>query len=296
LKTADIFEIKRFAVHDGDGIRTTVFFKGCSLNCLWCHNPEGISFDNQLAYFRHKCINCGECTLTCNSGSHNSENGIHILDRTKCISCGKCADVCLGDALLFYGKEYSVDKLLNIVLEDKEYYFNSGGGVTLSGGECLLQADFCTEFLKRLKSEGINTAVDTSGFVNTESFEKVAPYTDTFLYDIKAIDPDVHIKCTGKPNDIILENLIYIDSLGKRTEIRIPYVPGYNDNQMEKIADFLINLKNVACVRILPYHNYAKSKYDSLGIKNTLPQKLPEKEEIRNAKRIFISKNIIVKD
>ena len=283
-----ISDIKRFAVHDGDGIRTTVFFKGCSLKCVWCHNPEGISFKPQLAYYQNKCIGCGECVHICPAGAHQmTENG-HRFERETCVGCGKCAEKCLGSALTFCGKEVSVEELLPLVLEDRDFYEASGGGVTLSGGECLMQADFCAEFLQRLKQEGIHTAIDTCGCVPRENIDKVIPYTDVFLYDLKAMDEEVHIDCTGRSNRIILENLQYVDSLGKDIEIRIPYVPGYNDDQMGKMALFLNTLKHVKRVRVLPYHNYAGSKYVALGMKNTLPSRLPGEEEIRAAQESFI--------
>ena len=277
---ARIFEIKRFDVHDGDGIRTTVFFKGCPLKCVWCHNPEGIDFKPQLAYYEHKCIDCGECISTCPVSAHTISENMHFYDREKCVACGKCADICLGNALSFYGKEMTVDELLPILLEDKDFYENSGGGVTLSGGECLMQAEFCAELLKKLKENNIHTAVDTCGFISKEAFDKVMPYTDIFLYDLKAFDEEVHIKCTGQSNEVILENLKYLDSCGKNIEIRIPYVPEFNQDQIEKIAEFLKERKNITKVRVLPYHNYASSKYAALNIKNTLPEILPTNNEI----------------
>ena len=287
---AKIFEIKRFAVHDGDGIRTTVFFKGCPLRCVWCHNPEGIDAKPQLAFYENKCIGCGECAAVCPQNAHRTENGAHVFERKKCVACGKCADVCLGNALTFYGREMSVEEVMDIVLEDREFYENSGGGVTLSGGECLYQAEFCKELLKKLKENNIHTAVDTCGFVSRNVLDTVMPYTDIFLYDLKAYDEDVHRNCTGQSNKIILENLKYIDGCGKKAEIRIPYVPGFNDCQMRKIADFLKGLKNITGVRILPYHNYAGTKYSALDMKNTLPESLPADEELRNAKSLFIEK------
>ena len=282
-----IFDIKRFAVHDGDGIRTTVFLKGCSLKCVWCHNPEGISFSPQLADYENKCIGCGECVSACSQNAHMITDKGHSFDRDLCIACGKCADKCLGSALTFYGKEVTVEKLLPILLEDKDFYVTSGGGVTISGGECLCQADFCAELLKALKGKGINTAVDTCGFVPRESIEKVLPYTDIFLYDIKAIDEDVHIRCTGQSNEVILENIKYIDSRNKAIEVRIPYVPNFNDDQIDKIADFLRILKNIKAVKVLPYHNYAGSKYNALNMENTLPKLLPSKEEVEIAQGKF---------
>ena len=184
---AKIFEIKRFAVHDGDGIRTTVFFKGCPLKCLWCHNPEGISGETELAYYAHKCIGCAECVMACPNGAHTIEGGAHQFHREKCVACGKCEEVCLGNALTLYGKGYTVCDLLAILLKDKDFYDASGGGVTLSGGECLLHADFCAELLKELKESGVHTAVDTCGRISKAALDKVLPYTDVFLYDVKAV-------------------------------------------------------------------------------------------------------------
>ena len=294
MMKAKIVDIKRFAVHDGDGIRTTVFFKGCPLKCVWCHNPEGIDFKSQLAFRENKCINCGECVNVCPQKAHNFENGIHIFDRTKCIACGKCEKACFNGALTLYGKEMTVDELVPILLEDKDFYDVSGGGVTLSGGECLCHVDFCVGLLKRLKENGIHTAIDTCGFASKEAIDKVMPYTDIFLYDIKAFDEDVHIKCTGQSNKMILENLEYIDSCGKQIEIRIPYVPEYNSNQIEKIAEFLSRLKNLTKVRVLPYHNYAGSKYGALQMENTLPEIVPSDNEMEEVRNYFINNGINV--
>lgn len=286
MNMAKVVDIKRFATHDGDGIRTTVFLKGCPLKCVWCHNPESISEKVQLAYYSHKCINCGMCINVCENKAHTTVDGKHVFYRSLCTACGKCEETCFGDALKIYGKEYSADELLPILIEDKDFYDNSGGGVTLSGGECLIHADFCEDLLKKLKEENINTAVDTCGFVSKKAFDKVMPYTDVFLYDIKAFDEDVHIKCTGKSNKIILENLKYLDECGKKIEIRIPYVPEYNSAEINKIFDFLKTLKNIVKIRVLPYHNYAASKYEALSLKNTLPEKLPYEEEIKKMQEL----------
>lgn len=286
---ARIFDIKRFAVHDGDGIRTTVFFKGCPLKCVWCHNPEGIDFKPQLAYYKNKCISCGECVKVCPKSAHAVNNGIHSFEREKCIVCGKCESSCFSEALILYGKEVTVDELMPQLSEDKDFYQTSGGGVTLSGGECLAQADFCAELLKTLKSAGINTAVDTCGFVLKEAIDKVLPYTDEFLYDIKAFDEETHIRCTGRSNALILENLKYICEQGSRVEVRLPYVPEYNENQVEKIAAYLARLKNITRVKILPCHNYSGSKYGSLEIPNTLPSLMPTEEDIIRAKDIIVA-------
>ena len=188
----------------------------------------------------------------------------------------------------------SVSEVYDEVMEDAMFYAQSGGGVTLSGGECLTQAEFCAELLAKLKDSGINTAVDTSGYVPRKSIDRVIPHTDIFLYELKAIDEDVHIKCTGKSNKTIIENLLYIDECGKKIEVRIPYVPGYNDSEIEKMAKFLTKLKNLTKVRVLPYHNYASSKYSALGMENTLPVNIPTDGEIEKAKQILKSHGIEV--
>ena len=287
MTTATISDIKRFSVHDGDGIRTTVFLKGCPLNCIWCHNPESISPKPQLAYYKDKCLSCGECAGICSA--HSLSGGLHLYNREKCVACGRCEKICLGNALKFYGRKADVDSLIALLLKDKDFYDNSKGGVTVSGGEPLMQADFCAELFEKLKDSGIHTAVDTCGCVPREALDKVIPYTDIFLFDVKAISEEVHIHCTGLSNRIILENLRYIDRLGKQTEIRIPYVPDYNSDEIEKIGMFLSKLNNITRVKVLPYHNLAGSKYQSLGIKNRLPEKLPTEAEITSAVNILLS-------
>ena len=285
---ATIFDIKHFAVHDGEGIRTTVFFKGCGLKCIWCHNPESISRKMQIALSTDRCISCGKCESVCKNGVHSLTEH-HSLIRENCSFCRECEKNCPTGAITVYGRTVTVDEILPELIEDRDFYESSGGGVTLSGGECLLQADFCEALLIKLKEHGIHTAVDTCGFVSREALDKVIPYTDLFLYDIKAISEDVHIKCTGQSNKIILENIKYIDECGKRVEIRIPYVPEYNAGEIEKIAEFISTLKNVSGVKILSYHKLARSKYDSLGMKNTLPDITPCESEIAEANNIIKS-------
>jgi len=287
MNRATVADIKRFAVHDGDGIRTTVFLKGCPLKCVWCHNPESIGFRPQLAYYKDKCITCGECVSVCPYGAHTLTRDGHSFQRNLCTGCGRCENVCLGEALKLYGREMTVEQLLPLLLEDKDFYAASGGGVTLSGGECLMQPDFCAELLYALKCEGIHTAVDTCGFVSREALDKVIPYTDIFLYDIKAMDEKVHITCTGQSNRLILDNIQYINSFGKLIEVRVPYVPGFNDDQIPHIGSFLKTLENVRAVKLLPYHNYASGKYTALDMENTLPGILPGKEELDNAAAIL---------
>jgi pyruvate formate lyase activating enzyme len=210
------------------------------------------------------------------------ENG-HIFDREKCISCGKCEDVCLGAAIKFYGRVVSVDEVMPHLLADKDFFENSGGGVTLSGGECLAQSAFATALAKSPWEKGISVDIDTCGYVRQEGFEGIIPYTDTFLYDLKAIDPQVHKRCTGRENQLILENLRYLCHHGCRVEIRYPYVPGYNDTECEKIGAFLKELPNITKVKVLGYHSYADGKYAALSMENTLPDVVVTPEDVQKA-------------
>ena len=291
---ANITDIKRFAVHDGDGIRTTVFFKGCPLRCLWCHNPETLSGEKQLLFYAHKCVACGRCAAVCKY--HQITGNAHSIDRERCTLCGACVSVCPQNALAISGKWIDTEEIINTLLEDRLFYEESGGGITLSGGECLLQSAACREILMRMKSEGIHTAVDTCGAAPRKCLEEVLAYTDLFLYDIKAYKEPVHIQCTGHSNKLILENLLYLDQTGKEIEIRIPYVPGYNGGEMEEIAEFLSTLSHIRSVRILPYHNYAASKYAALGMKNTLPPTLPSDSQMQQVQNLFQKHGLFVRD
>ena len=215
-----IFDIQRNSFVDGPGIRTTVFFKGCNLRCKWCHNPESQSFEKQMMFYKDKCTGCGKCREVCPN---------HLK---KCDFCGKCELYCPADARKVCGREYTPAEVFAEVIKDKAFYDNSGGGVTFSGGECMLQLDFLCEILEKCKSAGIHTAVDTAGNVPWKSFEKILPFTDLFLYDIKAFGAELHRKGTGVSNELILENL---KNLSGRADIivRIPVIGGYNDNDEE---------------------------------------------------------------
>lgn len=289
---AMIFDVKHFAVHDGPGIRTTVFLKGCPLSCVWCHNPEGLAGTPQLAYMPHKCLHCGACTGLCDANT--MQNRVHRYDRARCVRCGKCTAVCSAEAFRLYGRRITTEDLLKEVLEDKIFYEASGGGVTLSGGECLLQPDFCAEFLQLCRQNGLHTAVDTCGFVPRQALEKVIPYTNIFLYDLKAIDEGVHRRCTGQSNSTILDNLRYLDACGCRTELRVPYVPGCNDDQIGAIGSFAAQLSHTAGVRLLKYHRFAAGKYTALGLEEHLPPALPTEEEMTEAVKLLRRQGISV--
>ncbi len=284
-----IFGLKRFEIHDGDGIRSTLFLKGCPLSCKWCHNPEGQQYKTCLGYVEAKCINCGECVSACPSGAHVIEagNGIiphHVFKREKCIGCGSCEKVCLGRALTLYGRDVTCEEILPKLLEDKDFYAASGGGVTISGGEPAMQADFTTEILQGLKHFGIHTALDTCGYAPFSAYEKMIPYTDLILYDLKAVDSKIHEACTGKNNDLILDNLFRLDKTGVPIDIRIPFVQGLNDGELEPIAKVLSKMQNLRKSKILPYHTIGISKYLALGMDYSIPDiKMPNRDTVIKA-------------
>lgn len=277
---ATVFDVKRFAVHDGPGIRTTIFFKGCPLHCSWCHNPEGIRFQPEIQLAIRKCVGCGTCTQLCPSDAHSFDVGMHCFDRARCSACGKCAEYCTEEALILCGKTVSVEQVMQTVLLDQAFYIQSGGGMTLSGGECLCQADFCTELLQTAKKYRIHTAVDTSGYVPQDTLKKIIPFTDIFLYDIKHIDSEKHKAYTGVSNQLILNNLAYLNGQGKTIEIRFPVIPTVNDDPatIHAIGVFLSQFSCIQAVRILSYNNLAGSKYEMLGRINSMPQVPPPDE------------------
>lgn len=265
-----IFNIQRFSIHDGSGARTTIFFKGCNLKCKWCHNPESISIKSQIEFYPERCIGCGACFKVCPSSAHElDENNTHIINRIKCNGCLLCTETCYANALVAVGKKVDSDYLLKSILTDEIYYRNSHGGVTFSGGECMLQIDFLTEILIKCKDHGIHTAVDTAGDVPWSYFEKIINVTDLFLYDIKAANTNRHQQLTVVKNDLIIKNLRMLSDAKKQIYVRIPFIVGCNDDQIEEIAEILKPL-NIAKVEVLSYHKLGNSKYTSLGIKNEL--------------------------
>ena len=272
--SARYIDIKRFAVHDGPGIRTTLFLKGCTLRCIWCHNPESRPPQPELAIHRTKCTFCGECAEVCSC--HKIAGGTHEFDRSACKACGKCESACLSGALELFGRTITVDEAAEKLLEDRIFYAD-GGGITLSGGEPLLQCGFCAELLRRMRGEGVDCAVDTCGNVPWSAFEAVLPYTDVFLYDLKCADPAKHERFTGSRNDLVLENLKRLDGCGVKIEIRMIMVPGHNmgEGDLRAAGEILRKLKNVSAVRLLAYHQLARSKFKAVGHPDTMPDVPP---------------------
>ncbi len=263
-----IFDIQRFCIHDGPGIRTTVFMKGCTLACAWCHNPESISAGNQIQTYFSKCIGCGRCFEVCLNGAHIILNGAHIYKRDLCKSCGNCADECYSGSLVMVGRDIDSDELMQEIETDIPFYINSGGGVTFSGGEPLMQSEFVADLLKKCKVREVNTAVDTAGNIPYSAFESVIPFTDMFLYDLKAMDDKLHKELTGASNRLLLENLVKLDAEGVPIRIRIPVITGANDitENFIEMGEFLKTLKNIAGIEPLAYHSLGAGKLESLGV------------------------------
>ncbi len=276
MKTATIFDIERNSYVDGPGIRTTVFFKGCNLRCAWCHNPESQSPKPQMMFFKNKCTGCGKCKEKCPN---------HL---ESCELCGKCTLYCPHDAREICGKEYTVDEVVREILKDKAFYEASGGGVTFSGGECMLQIDFLEDLLKECQKNGIHTAVDTAGYVPFEQFEQILPYTELILYDIKCFDSEKHKQYTGVGNELILENLKRLLATDKSVWIRIPIIPTVNDTEEEirSIRSFLLSCGTPEKVELLPYHAMGEHKYAAIG-KKVKMFSVPSEEKIRQLKNIF---------
>lgn len=257
MKKGIVFNIQKFSVHDGPGIRTTIFFKGCNLRCAWCHNPESQYSNLQVLFYKNKCTECGKCRSICPNELKN------------CDFCGKCVSSCFNGARELCGKEYDSGTLFAEIIKDRAYYEQSGGGVTFSGGECMLQDEFLLALLKKCKESSIHTAIDTAGHIPWAIFEKVLPYTDLFLYDIKSMNSTTHRQYTGVDNELILKNLSNLLHMEKKVWVRIPIIPNVNDSpkEMQMIRDFFEEHGFPEKCELLPYHALGENKYAALNRK-----------------------------
>jgi len=274
LTSGLIFDIHKYAIHDGPGIRTTVFLKGCPLKCWWCHNPESQSSCIQIIYRQERCIRCGSCLETCPQGALQEKQNVITLDERLCDICGDCVKICYADARQLVGKEMSTSQVMAEIISDIPFFDQSGGGVTFSGGEPLFQSDFLLSLLQACKEQDIHTVLDTCGFSSWETLELIRPWVDLFYYDLKMIDAKEHYIFTGVSNQNILVNLQRLSQHGHHIILRLPILPGINDDEKSifKVGAFAASLPHLDRVDILPYHRIGLDKYDRLNI----PYKLPD--------------------
>lgn len=263
-----IFNIMKYSIHDGPGIRTTVFFKGCPLNCQWCHNPESQGFGQELMYRPDRCVGCGQCLEICPSGATISAEGELGFLRDKCLVCGECCTVCHAGVRELVAKTMSVSEVMTEIEKDLIFYDESGGGVTFSGGEALMQPEFLLEILKSCRKKEIHTVVETCGFVSLDSLQTISNYVDLFLYDIKLMDSGKHQEVTGVPNELILSNLRWLAEHHAKVIVRVAIIPGINDDDenLRQIGEFASSLKQVTEIHCLPYHKAGVDKYQRIGL------------------------------
>ncbi len=291
-----VAEIQRFCMHDGPGVRTVVFFKGCPLSCRWCHNPETIQAAPQLLYNATQCISCGSCCAC--PGQLHIFDGEHRFLRDQCVACGTCASVCPTEALRLCGQKMTAEALLEVILRDSQFYQN-GGGVTLSGGEPFLQGEETLELLRLCKEHGISTAVETCGYVAPVLLERAVPLVDLFLWDVKDTDDSRHKAYTGVSHRRILDNLRLVDSLGGKTRLRCILVNGVNtvDTHYQSVAALFKQLKNCQEVELLPYHTFGAAKAQAVGRDYTFcTEWIPSAETILQAKNALLSQGVSIRD
>ncbi len=267
MRTGLVFDIKKYSIHDGPGIRTTVFFKGCPLTCWWCHNPESRGVEAFVHYSADRCIGTGDCVQACPEGALSlSADGV-LADAGLCCGHGACVEACPTEALQWVGERYTVPRIMAEVEKDRLFYEESGGGVTFSGGEPLLQWEFLVDVLDECGVRGLHRAVDTTGSTSSEVLEEVARRTDLFLYDIKTLDPALHKEATGVLLQPILDNLRQLLDAGSKVRIRIPLVPGVNDGEnIDELGEFLTGLQGIEGVDLLPFHMSARDKHRKFGV------------------------------
>lgn len=266
MEPCTIMNIQKYSIHDGPGIRTTVFLKGCPLNCWWCHNPESQKQSPQIMFFKEKCKGCGSCLKRCPQNAIQLVEGYPVTDESKCTLCGKCSDFCPNNARELVGSEMSVKDLMKEIIKDEAFYDESNGGVTFSGGEPLMHIEYLNNVLELCKSRGIHTTIDTSGYATWEKFEQIVNNVDLFLFDIKHMNNEKHLKYTGVGNTIILENLKKLSENGSNIYIRMPIIAGINDDDenIDLAVDFISKL-NIIQVNLLSYHKMGMDKYRRLN-------------------------------
>ena len=292
MTEALVTNIQRFSLHDGPGVRTTAFFQGCSLRCAWCHNPETIPLKPVKLYYQSKCIGCRRCVDACPQGALVlSEQGV-LQGSAACTGCGRCVSVCPAQATVFSGRKYTPEELEAAVLRDRPFYKSSGGGVTFSGGEPLLQSAFLAEFLPRMKAQDVHTAVDTAANVPWQAFEDVLPYTDLFLVDYKLADDALHERFCGAPRGRISENLRRLIGTGAAIWIRVPVIPGVNDREdfFRDMASELQSMHFDGEIELLPFHRLGAGKYEALGVPYAFSDAEPPSAEKMAAFRSLLEK------
>jgi pyruvate formate lyase activating enzyme len=281
LETGIIFDIERFSIHDGPGIRTTVFFKGCPLACSWCHNPESQSPDKERWFWERRCIRCGACMEACEHNAISISGNSVITDDALCQLCGACVEVCQAEAREIIGRQVTVTQVMAEIEKDVAFYDESGGGVTFSGGEPLAQPDFLLALLTACKDKEIRTAVDTSGFAPWQTLQGISPCVDLYLYDLKLMDDERHRRFTGVSNELILSNLRALSAWGKTIIVRVPIIPGVNDDSenITRLGEFVAALPRVPPVSLLPYHKVGIDKYVRLRMPYAWPEIQPPADE-----------------
>ena len=294
-----IFDIKHYAIHDGPGIRTTIFLKGCSLRCQWCQNPEGQETNPEIILRSSRCATeCSECVSVCPQDAVSKDGNSIEIDKAKCDLCAKCEEVCVYEALEVVGREVTVQEAMDEIEKDKIFFDESGGGITFSGGEPLMHVDFLEPLIKEIKKKNIHVTLDTSGYVSFGDLSRISDKVDLFLYDLKIMDDEKHKKYTGVSNKLILENLRKLTEQGKSVAVRIPLISGINDDNqsIHMFVDFLQSLKNIKQINLLSYHRGGREKYERLR-KGKLPKTFqsPSDERIEEIKKVFADSGFSVK-
>jgi len=298
LVSGTVFDIKKFSIHDGPGIRTTVFLKGCPLDCWWCHNPESQRVEPELMVRPQRCISCGACLVACTHGAISTRGDAIITDQDHCEVCGACVETCYAEAREIVGRTMTVDDVMAVIARDIPFYDESGGGATFSGGEPLLQPAFLLALLQACRAQEIHTALDTCGFASWTTLERIRPHVDLFLYDLKLMDEDRHRQFTGVSNAPILHNLIKLSENDHEIIIRFPLVPGFNDDHdnIRQLAAFVARLPRPVQVDVLPYHHIAAEKYQRMNrdyaLANTRP---PDEEAVNEIRRMLEARDLTVK-